>query len=426
MKGINKMNFLLRILFLFSLTTTNGFAILQVEESIGLIKAKSLTAYQKGIILRSTNIKPLTRFSDPLDVRSSASIPIVQKRFFHFNTAIRDNNYEDILNDPSTEKLRAELRLKEELQSIAQGGEYADPISVVSFKRLFFPVEENKEIIKSFLNEVVDVFHDDPIEDVILKDCNYYIYDNGLSNVMSSDMYLDTKMKKHFVLNILAQSVILPQKDILHKGFKDILLDSNIKNTLDIKHIRYNGDYNYEEIKKQGSPFEKPLNVSQVLQINFKRTRNDLFFSPVKDIDSLKDFTIKEWWLHFLKCAPQYTRKNFQQIEKGGVVVPPLVLKAFKQISFHEWRPLELYEYKSKILETLALTKFSIERERGRREHAQEMAKKMILKMIDLKEICDMTDLSLEDVRVLHAEVLSNNVTDMLSNLPRLSQIKNE
>lgn len=57
--------------------------------------------------------------------------------------------------------------LIDSLKSFGQGGEYADPTTDTAFKHLLSPaIEENKEIIKSFLNTFVPAFAHDAVKDV--------------------------------------------------------------------------------------------------------------------------------------------------------------------------------------------------------------------------------------------------------------------
>ena len=70
-------------------------------------------------------------------------------------------NREDPLASAETEELIQGLK------SFGQDGEYADPTTDTAFKHLLSPaIEENKEIIKSFLNTFVPDFAHDPVTEV--------------------------------------------------------------------------------------------------------------------------------------------------------------------------------------------------------------------------------------------------------------------
>ena len=72
-----------------------------------------------------------------------------------------DSTYDNSqINDETQELIQG-------LKSFGQGGEYADPTTDTAFKHLLSPaIEENQEIIKSFLNTFVPDFAHDPVKEV--------------------------------------------------------------------------------------------------------------------------------------------------------------------------------------------------------------------------------------------------------------------
>ena len=76
---------------------------------------------------------------------------MTNSKFYNLNTQASDETKE----------------LIDGLKSFGQGGEYADPTTDTGFKHLLSPaIEENKEIIKSFLNTFVPDFAHDAVVDV--------------------------------------------------------------------------------------------------------------------------------------------------------------------------------------------------------------------------------------------------------------------
>src|SRR5271170_5652183 len=74
----------------------------------------------------------------------------------------------DLTQDSSLPESYDEMQeLIQGLQYFGQGGEYADPTTDTGFKHLLSPeIEENKEIIKSFINTFVPDFAHDPIQEI--------------------------------------------------------------------------------------------------------------------------------------------------------------------------------------------------------------------------------------------------------------------
>ena len=141
----------------------------------------------------------------------------------------------------------------------------------------------------------------------------------------------------------------------------------------------------------------------QMIQIELPRARHNVF--PPK-----KDFTLTDWWLSLFKFAPNYTHEAIDDFEKQGIVMPPVIAQALERLYFPKWNPREIREYKT---DTIEKEKYAVEfaseraegKAEGKAENAQEVAMRMIRKGRPLEEVCEITELSIEIIQELAAEV---------------------
>ena len=345
------------------------------------------------------------------------------------------------LNAPTNEETQ---ELIQGLKSFGQGGEYADPTTDTAFKHLLSPaIEENKEIIKSFLNTFVPDFAHDMVKDVREASVAVPPLPRVKLKQTFMDMHVISQSGCHYVIEMQTHRHINFDERILYYAastfsqqlpeteLQDPMWYRNLKPTIAIQVLGYDSnrclgikdkisDSLVERAKNNPLPegqFMKHYLMTdkhsgqeikhlQMIQIELPRARENIF--PPK-----KDFSITDWWLSIFKFAPQYTQETIRDLEQQGIVMPTVIAQALERLYFPKWNPQEIHEYKS---DTIEKEKYSIEfaseraegKAEGKAENAQEVAKRMIKKGRPLDEVCEVAELSIEVVQELAAEVAAN------------------
>ena len=360
------------------------------------------------------------------------------------------------LYSPNTGTNDETQELIDGLKSFGQGGEYADPTTDTAFKHLLSPaIEENKEIIKSFLNTFVPAFAHDAVKDV--REASIAVPPLPKDKIKQTfmDMHVVSQSGCHYVIEMQAYRHINFDERALYyaasaysqqlpeKEFQDPMWYRNLNPTIAIQVLGYDtnrclgikdkvSDSLIERAKNNPLPdgqFMKHYVMTdkhsgqeirhlQMIQIELPRARHNVF--PPQ-----KDFNLTDWWLSIFKFAPQYTQEAIRDFEKQGIVMPAVIAQALERLYFPKWNPQEIHEYKSDTIEKEKYAvEFASERAEGKTEgeqvglekgeqiggdkKAREVAKRMIIDGMPLQKVTKMTELNIEVVQKLAAEVGAN------------------
>lgn len=155
------------------------------------------------------------------------------------------------VNPPLDEK----EELIQGLKSFGQGGEYADPTTDTGFKHLLSPaIEENKEIIKSFLNTFVPAFAHDPVKDVRQASVAVPPLPKEKLKQTFMDMHVVSQSGCHYVIEMQAHRHInfderalfyaasTYSQQLQEKEFLDPMWYRNLKPTIAIQVLGYDSN----------------------------------------------------------------------------------------------------------------------------------------------------------------------------------------
>ncbi|MGV8948904.1 MAG: Rpn family recombination-promoting nuclease/putative transposase [Candidatus Paracaedibacter sp.] len=330
------------------------------------------------------------------------------------------------------------------LKSFGQGGEYADPTTDTGFKHLLSPaIEENKEIIKSFLNTFVPAFAHDAVKDVREASIAVPALPKPKLKQTFMDMHVISQSGCHYVIEMQAHRHINLDERALYytasalsqqlseQELQDPMWYRNLKPTIGIQVLGYDSnrviglkdsipDNLLEQAKAHPLPdgqymkhyimtdrnSGQEIKHLQMIQIELPRARANVF--PPK-----KDFSLTDWWLSVFKYAPLYTKEAIQEFEAQSIVMPLVISQALERLYFPKWNPREISEYKTDTIEKEKyVIEFASEREEGREEGREEerqkheeekrtIARKMLAKGMSIEEMSEMTGLSAEEIQEL-------------------------
>jgi len=290
------------------------------------------------------------------------------------------------LNTQASEETK---ELIDGLKSFGQGGEYADPTTDTGFKHLLSPaIEENKEIIKSFLNTFVPDFAHDAVVDV--REASTAVPPLPKPHLKQTfmDMHVISQSGCHYVIEMQAHRHInFDERALFYAAsaysqqlpeaeFQDPMWYRNLNPTIAIQVLGYDSnralgikdkisDSLVERAKNNPLPEDhfmkhymmtdkhsgQEIKHLQMIQIELPRARQNIF--PPR-----KDFSLTDWWLSVFKFAPQYTQEAIQEFEKQDIVIPPVIAQALERLYFPKWNPEEIHEYKT---DTIEKEKYAVE-----------------------------------------------------------------
>jgi|JI6StandDraft_1071083.scaffolds.fasta_scaffold97670_2 predicted transposase/invertase (TIGR01784 family) len=331
--------------------------------------------------------------------------------------------------------------LIDSLKSFGQGGEYADPTTDTAFKHLLSPaIEENKEIIKSFLNTFVPAFAHDAVKDV--REASIAVPPLPKPHLKQTfmDMHVISQSGHHYVIEMQAHRHINFDERVLYysastysqqlseKELQDPMWYRNLKPTIAIQVLGYDTnralgikdkvpDSLIERAKNNPLPDDQfmkhyimtdkhsgqEIKHLQMIQIELPRARKNIF--PPQ-----KDFSLTDWWLSVFKFAPQYTQEAISDLEKQGIVIPSVIAQALERLYFQKWNPKEIHEYKT---DTIEKEKYAVEfaseraegkaegKVEGKQKGIEEVARNMVAKGMELETISSVTGLSVEELSKL-------------------------
>ncbi len=324
------------------------------------------------------------------------------------------------------------------LKAFGQGGEYADPTTDTAFKHLLSPaIEENKEIIKSFLNTFVPDFAHDPVKEVREDSIAIpKLPKDGLKQTFM-DMHVVSQSGAHYVIEMQAHRHInfderalyytasVYSQQIAEKEFQDPMWYRNLKPTIAIQVLGYDTnrvhgmkdkvpDNLIERVKNNPLPenqFMKHYLMTdrhsgqeirhlQMIQIELPRARKNVF--PPN-----KNFGVMDWWLSIFKFAPLYTQGTVAALKEQGIIMPAVIEQALERLYFPKWNPKEIHEYKTDTIEKEKYaTEFASERAEGKAEGKVEGKADLLIKLLEVK-FGSLPESYIEKIKVADSDILS-------------------
>lgn len=286
------------------------------------------------------------------------------------------------------------------LKSFGQAGEYADPTTDSGFKHLLSPsIEENKEIIISFLNTFISHFEHDPVIDV--RDDSTAIPRLQRERLKQTfmDMHVISQSGTHYIIEMQAHRHIhfderalyyaaaTYSQQISEQEFRDPMWYRNLKPTIAVQVLGYDSnrvrgvqdtipDNLIERVRNNPMPDDQfikhyimtdkesgqKLKHLQMIQIELPRVKK-------KSFPPQKDFSLIDWWLSIFKFAPQYTQDMIAKLKKQDIVMPPIIAQALYRLYFPKWNPREIREYKTDTLDKENYVfHYAVERAEGKAE----------------------------------------------------------
>lgn len=321
------------------------------------------------------------------------------------------------------------------LQSFGQGGEFADPTTDTGFKHLLSPaIEENQEIIKSFLNTFVPEFYHDPVAKVI--DDSTAIPRLPKNNIKQTfmDMHVISQSGAHYVIEMQTQRHInfderalyyaasTYSQQISEDEFRDPMWYRNLNPTIAIQVLGYDSNRargiddkipDTLVARAKDKPMAKDqflkhylmtdqysgqvIKHMQMIQIELPRAKTNTF--PPN-----KNFSLTDWWLSILKFAPQYTQETIEQLKDQGVIMPSVIAQALHRLYFPKWNPRELFEYKSDTIEKEKyIVHFASERAEGKAEGKYDLLIALLESKFGMLSECYIKTISSLDVDAVHS-----------------------
>jgi predicted transposase/invertase (TIGR01784 family) len=307
--------------------------------------------------------------------------------------------------------------LIEGLKSFGQGGEYADPTTDTGFKHLLSPdIEENKEIIKSFINTFVPDFANDPVKEVRGDSVAVPKLRQEKPKQKFMDMHVISESGCHYVIEMQAHRHInfderalfyaasVYSQQLPEQELRDSMWYRNLNPTIAIQVLGYDSnrarglkdkisDSLIERAKNNPLPenqFMKHYMMTdqgsgqvikhlQMIQIELPRARKNVF-------PPLKSFSLTDWWLSIFKFAPQYTQETIAKLENQGIVMPSVIAKALERLYFPKWNPKEIQEYKTDTIQKEKYaTEFASERAEGKAEGKQQGESTVLIRLVERK-----------------------------------------
>jgi len=276
--------------------------------------------------------------------------------------------------------------------------QFADIKNDIAFKKVFGDIN-HKNILISFLNatlgfedkkKIVDIELVNPYQIPKIEDLKETILDIRATN-QSSESFI-VEMQKKDLGDFAKRSLYYTSKAYVSQLEKG-------EDYSKLKKVYFIGILNFKI-------FDNKSFISRHLILNqetSKQELKDFEFSFIelpkfkKDLEDLE--TILDKWIFFIKNAKKLDLipKNFEEIE---------FKEAFDIAIRHKWskKELEIYEYISlKEMDEQNALKTAENRgiEKGEKQAKIEIAKKSLLKGLDIETISDLTGLSIEEIQKL-------------------------
>ncbi len=271
--------------------------------------------------------------------------------------------------------------------------------------KLIFGNEQNKDILISLLNAILEDYQTCPIESIeILNPLGAKEYSKDKLTIL--DIKAKDQKGEFYNIEMQISDQYYYQKRALYYwsklytsqisegiGYQNLTrtVSINILNFNAIKEVDYHNVYRVRELKKN-------IDLTEQLEIHFIELEK---FS--KELPDLK--RTMDRWIYFLKYAEKFTETNLPEqlkeietIEKANVILDRISLNKEQR---------EIYEARLKSLrdEDGALQTARIRGlEEGMEKGKLEVAGKLLEKKFSVEEICEITGLSEDEIRSLNRD----------------------
>ena len=277
--------------------------------------------------------------------------------------------------------------------------QFLDPKTDIAFKKLFGD-EHRKNLTISFLNSILERSEGNLITDVVFQDTA-----NLPQTVDKKRSFVDVNCIDQEKNNYIVEMQVAFQKNFLPRSqyYASLVLSRQLK------------------VKAGYGKLLPVIFVAIVDHILFKNHKNVISHHVITDTKT-HDVQLKHLEFHYVEL-PKFNKKSeelttivdkwlyFMQQADDLVVIPQtLQNKEFKE-AFHvlessQWNQSELDAYVAEIDELgreERISEGALEQglEQGAQKKAEAMAIKLLKKKIDIEEIADLTELSIEQIENL-------------------------
>ncbi|MEQ8186835.1 MAG: Rpn family recombination-promoting nuclease/putative transposase [Candidatus Eremiobacterota bacterium] len=275
--------------------------------------------------------------------------------------------------------------------------------------KLIFGNEQNKDILISLLNAILEDYQSYPIESIeILNPLGSQEYSKDKLTIL--DIKAKDQKGEFYNIEMQISDQYYYQKRALYYwsklytsqisegiGYQNLTrtVRINILNFNAIKEVDYHNVYRVRELKKN-------IDLTEQLEIHFIELEK---FS--KELPELKK--TMDRWIYFLKYADKFTETNLpevlkeiQPIEKANVILDRISLNK-EQREIYEARMKSLRDADG-ALQTARIRGLEEGMEKGMEKSKIEVAGKLLEKKFSVEEICEITGLSEDEIRSLNRD----------------------
>ena len=273
--------------------------------------------------------------------------------------------------------------------------------------KLIFGNEENKDILLSLLNSILEDYQDSPIKEIkLLNPYNQKEFEKDKLTILD----IKAKSEKGEYYNIEVQIADQYYYRMRALYYWARLYSSQIGKSgkfWDLKRTVCINILNFEALKEQ----EKYHNVYRMKEVtdNSELTNlQEIHFIELekftKDLPELK--RTLDRWIYFLKYAENYTEKTLPEplkkygpIEKASKIMDRISLNDEERLLYDS--RLKIFRDEEGAIETARL-KGKIEGKiEGKKEEKNSIARKLLSLNINMKQIVEATGLSKEEIEKL-------------------------
>lgn len=286
---------------------------------------------------------------------------------------------------------------------------YLNPQYDISFKRIF-GTEKNKELLLNFLNVVLKNQINFPIIEVVflktVQDPEIASKKQSIVDVLCKDTtgvqyIIEMQMTKGSGFEERAQ--YYAAKAYVNQMLAGDRQYANLKEVIFIAIANYNifphkKNYKSEHVILDRATLENDLNMFSFTFINLPK------FAKIKK--KLKDLTLEEKWYYFLKNAQKTNDSELDELVGKDIIIK----QAYRELDRFGWSEEELATYDREIKrqldeeaieEQIRIDAKAEGKAEGKIEEKMEVVKKMSAEGLDINIIAKVTDLTVEEIKVL-------------------------
>jgi len=276
--------------------------------------------------------------------------------------------------------------------------------------KLIFGNEQNKDILISLLNAILEDYQTCPIESIeILNPLGSKEYSKDKLTIL--DIKAKDQKGEFYNIEMQISDQYYYQKRALYYwsrlytsqisegiGYQNLTrtVSINILNFNAIKEKNYHNIYRVRELKQN-------TDLTDHLEIHFIEL--DKFTKDLPDLKKTMDR-----WIYFLKYAEKFTETNLpeplkeiQPIEKANVILDRISLNK-EQRDIYEAR-LKMLRDADGALQTARIRGWEKGIEEGIEKGKIEVAKKLLRLDMDVEKISEATGLNVEDIEAMRKEI---------------------